>query len=179
MLKALANLCRSPVYWFLIFLFTLSLELVALYFQYQLGYGPCVLCIHIRFIVAALMLTSILGMICCGSRLLANLMNIITITLGAVFYQKADEILRIERNEIESSCGFSAGFPDWLPLDQWLPSVFEPWESCGYTPLMWFDFTMAEVLIACSLFVVAMGSLSLLFNIFFGRQNRSLQLFNN
>jgi disulfide bond formation protein DsbB len=42
------------------------------------------------------------------------------------------------------------GFPDWIALDKWLPSVFEPWEPCGYTPELLFGITMAEGLIVVS-----------------------------
>ena len=32
-------------------------------------------------------------------------------------------------------------------LDQWIPSLFEVQTSCGYTPLIIFNITMAEVLL--------------------------------
>lgn len=178
MLKLAANFCRSSVYWLLIFLFGLSLELIALYFQYQLGYGPCVLCVEIRAIVLAVMLVALIGMFISSSRLGANLMNALLIGCGVSFYLKADYLLLIERNLVEGSCGFKANFPNWLPLDTWFPSVFEPWEACGYTPMLWFNITMAEGLIYCSIGILAIASISLLLNLCFGKKQRELQLFS-
>jgi disulfide bond formation protein DsbB len=86
MLKLAANICRSPLYWLLIFLFGLSLELIALYFQYQLGYGPCVLCVEIRAIVLAVMLLALLGIFTANNRLMANLANILLFASGAALY---------------------------------------------------------------------------------------------
>ena len=179
MFKLAANLCRSTGYWFLIFLFALSLEVIALYFQYQLGYGPCVLCVEIRAIVGAIMLIAMLEMLFANNRTMANIFNILLAATGAFFYDKADYLLRIERNLVESACGFSADFPNWLPLDKWLPSVFEPWEACGYTPNLWFNITMAEALVYCSIFIFALGSLALLLNLVAGRREHSLNLFNH
>lgn len=178
MLTLAANMCRSSGYWFLLFLFSLSLELIALYFQYQLGYGPCVLCIEIRAVVLVIGIISLLAMFICRFRLLANLMNLALISIGAIMYLKSELLLKIERNEIESLCGFKADFPQWLPLDQWLPSVFEAWEACGYTPMLWFDTTMAEALIYCSISIMAVGAFALVVNILFGQEKPKLQLFS-
>ena len=177
MLSLIANISRSTSYWFLIFLMALSLELIALYFQYQLGYGPCVLCVEIRALVFAVMLIALVAMLLCQYRLIANLMNLALSGAGAALYLKSDLLLRIERNQVESTCGFKADFPQWLPLDQWLPAVFEPWEACGYTPMLWLDITMAEALIYCSIAITLLGLISLFINVAFGRKKDKLELF--
>lgn len=179
MLKLAANLCRSSTYWLLILLFGLSLELIALYFQYQLGYGPCVLCVEIRAIVLAIMIIAFFGILFSSNRFMANITNIMLAGAGVAFYLKSDYLLLIERNLVEGSCGFKANFPSWMPLDQWLPSVFEPWEACGYTPMLWFNITMAEGLIYCSIFVFALGAIAFLLNIFFGKNRREQNLFSD
>ncbi|MEH6443859.1 MAG: disulfide bond formation protein B [Oceanospirillaceae bacterium] len=179
MLKLAANFCRSSGYWLLIFLFALSLELIALYFQYQLGYGPCVLCVEIRAIVFSVMVIALIAIFACHYRILANLMNLLLIASGVGLYLKSNYLLLIERNLVEGSCGFKPNFPTWLPLDEWIPSVFQAWEACGYTPMLWLEITMAEGLIYCSWFVIALGAISLLLNLFFGKRERGLQLFNS
>jgi len=178
MLSFAANICRSSSYWLLIFIAGLSLELIALYFQYQLGYGPCVLCIEIRAVVFLIMLISLLAMLLCRYRVLANLMNLALSAAGVLLYFKADLLLRIERNQVESACGFKADFPQWLPLDVWLPSVFEPWEACGYTPMLWLDITMAEALVYCSYGVIATGVLMLATNLLFGKKKQPTSPFS-
>ena len=37
--------------------------------------------------------------------------------------------------------------PAWFALDQWLPWIFEVQTSCGYTPLVLFEITLAEALL--------------------------------
>ena len=177
MLKLTANICRSPYYWLLIFLFALSLELIALYFQYQLGYGPCVLCVEIRAIVLAVMLVALVGMFTARYRWMANLTNSLLLGSGVGLYFKVDYLLLVERNMVESACGFKPDFPSWMPLDKWLPSVFEAWEACGYTPMLWLDITMAEALNYCAIFLIALGAISLILNCLFGKTERSLKLF--
>jgi len=178
-MKFLANICCSRAYWLLVFIFALSLELIALYYQYQLGYGPCLLCVEVRAIVLAIMLIAIIGMLTCRIRALANLMNILLAGSGIAFYIKSILLVRIERNEIESSCGFKADFPNWLPLDTWLPAVFEPWEACGYTPMMKFGLTMGETLVYCSYFIFSLGAVALILNLAFGKKKTNQSPYSN
>ncbi len=174
-----ANLCRYSIYWLLVLLFALSLELIALYYQYSLGYGPCVLCVEIRAIVLAIAVIALIGMFTCKNRTMANALNLAMMAAGTFFYFKAEYLMLIERNLVEGACGFKANFPQWMPLDKWLPSVFEPWEACGYTPMLWFNITMAEGLIYCAIFVFSLGACSLLLNAFYGRDKRTSNLFTD
>ena len=48
MINALSSIARSRTFWFLVLLACVVLEGTALYYQYILDYGPCVLCVHIR-----------------------------------------------------------------------------------------------------------------------------------
>ncbi len=178
MFKLATKLCQSTGYWLLVFLFALSLELIALFFQYQFGYGPCVLCVEIRALIFGVMLLAIVGMLAASIRLISILLNVGITACGISLYLKAEHLLKIERNLVESACGFKANFPSWLPLDKWLPSVFEPWEACGYTPMMWLDYTMAEALIYCSYFVIGLGLAGLLLNLFFtNKRNTDLDFY--
>lgn len=178
-MKFLANICCSRTYWLLVFIFALSLELIALYYQYQLGYGPCLLCVEVRAIVLAIMVIALVGIFTSRQRVMANLMNILLAISGVAFYIKSNLLVRIERNEIESTCGFKADFPNWLPLDVWLPAVFEPWEACGYTPMMKFGLTMGEVLVYCSYFIFALGAVALILNLIFGKKKTAQSLYTN
>ena len=178
MQKLLANICRSKLYWSLVFLFALSLELIALYYQYELGYGPCILCVEVRAIVFAIMLIALSGIVLGRVKWVTNLTNIALSASGVFLYLKAKLLVSIERNEIESACGFKANFPQWLPLDTWLPSMFEPWEACGYTPMMMFDNTMGELLVYCAMFIFSLGVLGLIVHLLFGKHLQARSLFN-
>jgi disulfide bond formation protein DsbB len=50
------------------------------------------------------------------------------------------------------------GMPPWFALDQWLPSVFEVQTSCGYTPLILFQISMAEALLVISVVLLIMSA---------------------
>jgi disulfide bond formation protein DsbB len=52
-----------------------------------------------------------------------------------------------------------AGLPPWFALDHWLPAVFGVQASCGFTPIVAFDVTMAEALIAISAVAVVVTAL--------------------
>lgn len=147
MLNTLANIAASRRYWLALLVLGLSLEATALFFQYALGYGPCVLCIQVRIGVLALMLVATLALAVYRSwagRLAAHLL---TAGVLAGLVQRAWLLLGIERGFVEGECSFELGLPTWLALDQWFPAMFQVHEACGYTPVLPFGFTMAEVLL--------------------------------
>ena len=155
------RLFQGRAIWTILLLGIAALELAALYFQYELGYGPCVLCVQIRAWLAGLALVAIIALFASGKWLRVGL-SIIAGALSGVFFERAKLVLDIERGNVESSCGFDAGFPNWLSLDTWLPAVFEPWESCGYTPMVGLDWTMAEALYALAIAMLIGSALTLI-----------------
>ena len=152
MLNKLTCFSRSQWYWLLLLLAGISMEAVALFYQYQLQYDPCVLCIHVRIWVAALIIIACLGLtgvkIGCGK--LRALAHIGTIAVAVGMFERSWKTLGVERGWIIESCSMDSGLPDWFALDQWFPALFKPWEPCGYTPELLFKITMAEGLVAFS-----------------------------
>jgi protein dithiol:quinone oxidoreductase len=149
MFNRLSILGRNAWYWLAMILLGLSLEGIALYYQYALGYGPCVLCVHIRLWLAGFILACVVGLFGCGwapTRKLAQLLSFVTM-LGLL--ERSWMTLGVERGWIEGSCSMESGLPAWFTPEQWLPYVFEIWEPCGYTPeLPLAGITMAEALLA-------------------------------
>ena len=64
--------------------------------------------------------------------------------------ERSWNVLAVERGWIFGSCELDLGMPAWFALDKWVPSLFEVQTSCGYTPLILFNITMAEVLLVFS-----------------------------
>jgi disulfide bond formation protein DsbB len=158
----LNRLFRPAIYWTILLLGGLLAEAVALYFQYALDYGPCVLCIHIRLWVAALILVALAGLAgrrCAHLQKICQLLNV-AIALG--FTERSWRTLAIERNWIESSCSLESGLPTWFAPDQWWPWMFEIWESCGYTPEVLGHLTMAELLAGASVVFLPLAALGLI-----------------
>ncbi|MBV0932357.1 disulfide bond formation protein B [Marinobacterium weihaiense] len=154
-MEQIKRLLQSRLYWGLLLMGALAAEAVALYFQYALDYGPCVLCIHIRLWMFALILVALFALLtprCRKAQIGCHGLALVT-ALGLA--ERSWRTLAVERYWIESACSLDSGFPAWFAPGQWWPWLFEIWESCGYTPEMVAGFTMAELLAAgSSLFVV-------------------------
>ncbi|WP_417226350.1 disulfide bond formation protein B [Amphritea sp.] len=154
MLNALSCFVRSQWYWLAMIFGGLIMEAVALYFQYGLNYGPCVLCIHIRIWVMAFIILGIAGLLCHKRRPLSLLISLLTVIVSIGFTERSWMTFAIERNLIDGSCSMGSGLPDWFALDKWFPAVFEPWELCGWTPELLFGITMAEALMVVGPFAI-------------------------
>ncbi|MBU2965400.1 disulfide bond formation protein B [Amphritea sp. 2_MG-2023] len=146
MFNALCYFVRSQWYWLAMIVAGVIMEAVALYYQYGLNYGPCVLCIHIRIWVMAFILLGILGLLGHKSRPISLFISLLTVIAAIGLTERSWLTFAIERHLTEGSCSMGSGLPDWFALDKWFPAVFEPWELCGWTPELLFGITMAEAL---------------------------------
>lgn len=174
MLNMLAAIARSRVYWFLILIACLLMEGTALYYQYFLDYGPCVLCVHVRAWIVGLGAVALLMILFGGS--VAFLGHLASLGLSFGLLRSSWITLGVERGTIIDSCTMDPQFPEWLPLHLWMPSIFEPWEPCGYTPVLPFGITMAEALVLIGLAWVAVSLVLLLAGFKNPRRRRDLFL---
>lgn len=131
--------------WFFLLL-GIAFESVALIYQYVLDYGPCPLCIHVRIGVLAFTLVALIALVL-SSRGMWRIAYLVNLGLLAWLGERAYLLLGTEKGFVYIECGVDAGMPAWLPLDRWLPLLFNPTESCGYTPKLPFGISMAEALI--------------------------------
>ncbi len=123
------------------------MEAIALYYQYQLNEPPCVVCIHVRILVASLILLLGAGYLI-RPFLFARVMVLMALLVNSgILIERSLELLGTERGLIIGSCSFNLGLPTWLALDQWFPFIFKVHTSCGYTPELLFGMTMAEGLL--------------------------------
>lgn len=147
-------------YWLAMALGALALEGAALYYQYALGEYPCVLCIHVRIWVAAFVVAGVLGLLLKRSRGGLVAANVLSLAVAIGLAERSWRTLAVERHWIEElSCTMDAGLPSWFALDHWFPAVFGVQASCGFTPLIAFDITMAETLMAISAVAVVVTAL--------------------
>ncbi len=159
MLKSLFQISSNKWYWLAFLALGISLEGVALFYQYGLDYMPCVLCIHIRVWVVGMIAVSLLALFLYkqwqGLLLAQLLMSII----GAGMLERSYQLLGTERGFLSGACSMDSGLPDWFALDVWMPAMFEVQEPCGYTPELLFGVTMAEALIVFSAILFLMSAL--------------------
>lgn len=143
-LKQLNHWLMTPWYWLAVIVVGLVLIAVALFYQHVLDEPPCVLCIHARLWTVAGVLAALVGIVVRRfwlGRVLAQSAVVISV---AGLLERSYRTLQVERGTYEGLCGFDAGFPVWLPLDQWFPNLFEVWTMCGYSPPFLFGITMVE-----------------------------------
>ncbi len=120
---------RGP--WILLAISALGLELTALYFQYAMGLNPCVLCVYERTAVLGIFSAGIIAAIAPGIWLLRWVGILLWLASTLWGLSLALEHTGIQLNpSAAGSCDFLANFPEWAPLDQWLPQVFEPTGYC-------------------------------------------------
>ena len=150
----LSHVANSRSYWIILLLASLSMEAVALIYQYGLDYYPCVLCIHIRVLLLGFIVISALA-IGLRSKWSSILMHLLTLLVSVGMLERSWGLLGVERGFAVGSCSMDSGLPAWFALDVWFPSVFKVWEPCGYTPELLFGVTMAEALLVVSGMMVA------------------------
>ena len=167
MLNKLATLNRSAGFWLLLMLFAMGMLGMALFYQYVLGTLPCVLCVQIRAWVTAILLLAVLGLFLRHSRVGVILSNFLVLLASLAFAERAYVTLGTERGFVEGTCGMNPHFPAWLKLDDWLPAVYKPLESCGYTPWVIPDMlTMAEALMLVAVLLVLLMAVMLVTSLF-------------
>lgn len=163
MLEKITLLSRNKIYWAILLLTCLLMEGVALYYQYALDYGPCVLCIHVRIWIAAIGIVALAALLLPTCPRVQKITHPLSLLAVIGLTERSWQTLAVERGWSEGSCSnLDTGLPDWFALDRWLPTIFEPWEPCGYTPELLFRITMAEGLLAFSVLMIA---ISLIFSL--------------
>jgi len=172
MLTKLTLISRSSWYWLALVVIGLSFEAVALFYQHVLGEYPCVLCIHVRIWVLALIIVALAGMFLCRIRSLNALAHLSTIIVAFGLLDRAYRLLGTERGFYNGDCGFDLGLPAWFALDDWFPAIFKVETSCGYTPELLFGITMAEALIVISAVLVLVSVTMTSISVFKGSGNQ-------
>lgn len=108
-----------------------ALELVALWFQHVMGLHPCVMCIYERCALFGVMGAGLLGAIAPKSplRYAAIALWLFSAAKGLQLAW-AHTMIQLHPSPF-ATCDFAPHFPQWLPLDQWLPQVFVASGDCA------------------------------------------------
>lgn len=134
MFKTIKSLSLRRLPWLLLTVTALLLECFALYMQHAHGVEPCNECIYIRLGVLGVAVAGLIGAVAPRVLILRwSALAVWLLGLGWSLY-RANLLLDLEqkvREGAEASCARFKGFPEWLPLDHWLPDMFEPRAMCG------------------------------------------------
>lgn len=146
-MKNLTQWPRATFFWAGTAWLCLLLEAVALYYQYQLDYYPCVLCIHVRMLLAVLLLVSLFALSCPKLR---NAAFWLATAIWGFMLERSYQLFATENGWTIGECSMESGLPAWLALGKWFPWLFKIHEPCGYTPYLVMKFSMAQALLGLS-----------------------------
>ena len=149
-MRKLKHIAHSRSYWLANLILGLGMIMAALYYQYELDQQPCVMCIQVRLLFSLLIIAAFNGLLLRKNRFLNLLTHFSVVAIAIGLVERSYQLLGTERGFVFGDCGFDLGLPAWLPLDTWLPWLYRVETSCGYTPEIVFDITMAETLIVIS-----------------------------
>jgi disulfide bond formation protein DsbB len=125
---------RSRPFWLLLAGSALLLLSSALYLQYVTGIAPCVLCIYQRVALCGSVLAALIALLqprCGWLRGSALLLWSYSAWRGL---QVAWLQTQLQHGGAPwLICPFKPQFPEWLPLDRWLPWLFQATGECHLT----------------------------------------------
>jgi disulfide bond formation protein DsbB len=140
-------------------LIALAFNMFALYLQYIEGFQPCVQCIDIRVGLYGVTLLSLFGVL--ASKIKAILLYpFYMATIGVFVYTYCltyDAYLSTK--QLFASCDIEPDIAAFIPLHEWIPSVFGVKGMCGevYWNFMGIDFeivTMTAISLPILLFIL-------------------------
>lgn len=148
MIQFIRNVTQNRIAWGILFGSTLFLELCGLFFQHVMGLQPCVMCIYQRMAILGIMTGSLIGFI--------NPHNFMLRWVGmAIWAYSSVEGLRLALRHTDiqlnpspfNTCDLFVTFPQWLPLDRWIPSVFNATGDCSEIQWQFLSWGMPQWLI--------------------------------
>ncbi len=165
MLKKINNFSLEKKSWLLLSGFCLILELSALFVQYVLKFEPCLICVQQRALIMVLMLLSFVGMFLRKTKL--SLLFIIGAMgiVGKIFDLALNKTLLQRNPGAISYCSIEKPFPEWFPLDKWIPELFLNKGSCSDLDINILGMSLSENLMIISsvmfifLFVILVAKL--------------------
>lgn len=131
-LNTIGELPSKKSSWAILFLSALGLLLCALYFQYAMDLRPCVMCIYQRTAIIGILLSALIPLIQNNAitRLIAYIGWGVSAVWGLLVAWEHVGIQQ-ETDPLKLSCPIFPEFPSFMPLHEWIPSIFGATGHCG------------------------------------------------
>lgn len=147
-MNKLYQLGENRLFWIAGAAYLVLMEAIALYYQYGPGmWYPCALCVQVRAWVMGALIFSVTGMSLVKKFWWRWMSLNLTIVMMAGALYTSYYAYGVEQGTVISSCTMGAGFPEFMPLDQWVPVLFEAQGMCGQSPPMPLGVSMVEALL--------------------------------
>ncbi|MCL1096298.1 disulfide bond formation protein DsbB [Shewanella kaireitica] len=157
-MNALIKFSQSRTAWLTLTATALALELAALFFQYVMKLDPCVMCIYQRLAIFGILFAGLLGIVGYQSRIVRFVAMGLWGTSAAYGLKLALELVDMQTNPSPfATCSFLPEFPSWMPLHEWIPSIFMPTGMCTDIPWQMMGITMGQwMIVAFSVYLLAL-----------------------
>lgn len=147
-LAAVKSFSQQRLSWLLLLGFVVFFEACALFFQHVMLLAPCVMCIYERVAMLGIGAAALLGIIAPTNPLFRWLglaawgitaYKGLTLALQHVDYQFNPSPF--------ATCDLFVTFPDWAPLNQWAPWMFEAYGDCSKVVWQFLTLSMPQWLV--------------------------------
>ncbi|MGX1925339.1 disulfide bond formation protein DsbB [Vibrio sp. NH-7] len=163
-LSTIKTFSQGRLSWLLLLLFVIFFEACALFFQHVMMLSPCVMCIYERVAMLGVGGAALIGLIAPNNPVIrwlglaswgASAYKGLALSLQHVDYQFNPSPF--------ATCDLFVTFPDWAPLNQWAPWMFEAYGDCSkivwqfltLSMPQWLVVIFAGNLVALSVIVIA------------------------
>ncbi|WP_159567530.1 disulfide bond formation protein DsbB [Budvicia diplopodorum] len=160
MLNFLNSCSKGRGAWLLLAISVIIFESTALYFQHVMLLRPCVLCIYERCALFGILAASLVGLISPSSTTLRYTAIILWV------YSSVEGLLLTWKHTMiqlfpspANTCDIFVKFPSWLPLDQWVPSVFVANGDCAEKQWSFLSMEMPQWLLVIFAFYFVIAAL--------------------
>lgn len=154
---------KSKLSWLLLFSSSMGLFLAALYFQHVMDLRPCIQCIYQRTAVVGIVIAGIIPLLYNSfpTRVLGYGIWGYSAFKGLISAREHLEII-FASNPFANICDIVPNFPSFMPLHEWLPSIFaatgecneNSWQFLGMGMASWLQVIFIGYLIALAIVVV-------------------------
>ncbi len=154
---------KSKLAWLLLFSSSMGLFLAALYFQHVMDLRPCIQCIYQRTAVVGIVIAGIIPLLYNSfpTRMLGYGIWGYSAFKGLMSAREHLEII-FASNPFANICDIVPNFPSFMPLHEWLPSIFaatgecneNSWQFLGMGMASWLQMIFIGYLTALAIVVV-------------------------
>ncbi len=151
--------------WLLLLLTVFALEGTALFFQHVMKLDPCVMCIYERVALFGIGGAAIIGLLNPKFWLFrwAGLAIWVYAAFEGLMLSYQHYIYQIDTSPFGPTCDLFVQFPSWLPLNNWLPWLFDAsgdcskvmWSFLSLSMTQWLIIIFAVYLLVAVIFVIA------------------------